>query len=105
MKMKRKQTLVIDVENTLVTKIDFNCSNLTSLIIEADRSGSMSFIIINPPKGIKYCKKKVCNCGTQVFKVSPYTENFLATIMPQYELIAYSKLSSQTLFTIVTRLN
>lgn len=64
LRSKSKQTLVIDLEETLISKTDYSCIKLTNIIIDADKNVSKSYIIIDPPQNIITCKKFDCECDS-----------------------------------------
>ena len=77
--MKGKQTMVIDIENTIVTRIEIqnqmelqeirNSTNYMNKYIEVSDQGPV-----------------------QVFMIRPYTYEFLRALQPYFEMLVYSRL-------------
>ena len=78
--MKRKHTMVIDIENTLVTRIKIR--NQLELLEIRNTSNYMDRFIEVKTQG-----------PVKVFMVRPYTYEFLRALQPYFEIIAYSRLN------------
>ena len=88
----KKQTLVIDIENTLVTKIPV----MNEQEIKELRNNS------NYQK--EYIELKGDDSQIQVYKVRPYTYDFLRAIQPFYEIIIHSLMDRKVIENISNHL-
>ena len=88
----QKQSLIIDVENTIVYRIDINNSiELQELRKNHDYKNNYIEVKLSPTK-------------IQVYEIRPYVYEFLRAIEPFFEIIVYSCLHHKILEQIVDHL-
>ena len=88
----QKQTLVIDVEDTIVSRIDIkNSIELQELRKNQDYKNNYIEVKLGPTK-------------IQVYEIRPYVYEFFRAIEPFFEIIVYSCLHHQILEQIVEHL-
>ena len=103
--LENKRTIVIDVENTLVTKIDIKSrEELENL--KALENFTSDYIVIHEPVIDQQCcdKPHCCTCLITVYMVRPYTYEILRAIQKFFELIAFSYLPLNVLTKIITHI-
>ena len=94
--LKHQKTIVIDIENTLVTKIDLkSLSDLNQMITRENFKDTHIVVDMKrfaPPKLCCLFKgSEQCICHTHVYKIRPYTYDLLRAVQPFYEIICCSK--------------
>ena len=116
------QTIIIDIENTLVTLIDVKNKHELDQIKEQENFNS-DYIIIkkNVSKRVKKDKKgnkiiepdvqeeiccelkgtEDCLCDLLVYQVRPYTYEILRAIQPFFEIVVFSKIHHKILEYII----
>lgn len=87
------QTLVIDLEDTLVKRINHRCSDLET----------SSIILVNQPE--KQCGSKNCKCNILAYKISPLFQEFISSTSQYYEIVAYSSFPNYVLKILTARLD
>ena len=116
------QTIIIDIENTLVTQIDLRNKQELDQIREHEKFES-DYIIIQKnickrqkkdkksskreeakPKDEACCEyhgTEECICDLLVFQVRPYTYEILRAIQPFFEIVVFSKMHHKVLEFII----
>ena len=94
--MQLYKSIVIDIENTLITKLKINSQQELENITQLDnfKDNYITFYDEESKEVFKH----------QVYQLRPYIIQFLRAIQPIFELIVYSKLPQKTLLSIVTNL-
>ena len=86
-----RRTIVIDVENTLVTKLEVNDLG------EIDKMRKLE----NFNKDYIFIQGEGANESPIVYMVRPYTLDILRALQPFYELIAFSNIPERVLNAII----
>ena len=102
------KTVVIDIENTLVTLYDFKTLKELENLKKSEKFDS-DFILIdtksfNKPSVGECCENMNtpnCVCHLRLYQLRPYIYEFLNAFQPFFELIAYSKMNRHVLQKII----
>jgi hypothetical protein len=94
--LKNQKTIVIDIENTLVTQIDLKSrSDLNQLIARENFKDTHIMVDMKMFASQGLCclfkGSEQCICHINVYKIRPYTYDLLRAVQPFYEIICCSK--------------
>ena len=97
------QTLLIDIEDTLVSKVEINC--LTDLVqLKMDDNFETNYIVIQQNDSTCICNTDACVCTTEVYKIRPYALQLMRAIRPYIEVIAFTNWPEQKLNHVILHL-
>ena len=99
-KDKKRRTLVFDVENILLTKIEI----FTRMQLDLTKNNDdfeKEYIMIELAKVPNCCDVGIdCLCNVKLFKLRPNAMAFLQSMSNFYEIICFSKLPTKLVVTI-----
>ena len=84
------QTIVIDIENTLVAQIELKSKEELEGLKELENF-QQNYIVINHVKKKECCGSAPdCLCNIIVYKIRPYTFDIMAAMQPFFEIVVFS---------------
>lgn len=98
----------MDIENTLVSRIELK--NKTELVnIKANPDYKKEYVVVKAKdKKSKGCceheNTSDCVCDVFVYKIRPYTFEFLRAIQPFFEILIFSKMHPNILLNVCNHL-
>ena len=86
-------TLIIDIENTLITKVELNSMAEIEAIKQIENYKSEYIILNNSDEPCKCEHISFCQCFFKnlVFNIRPYAFEFMRAVSHFYEIMVYSR--------------
>lgn len=98
-----KQTLVIDLMDTLITPVDIKSMHELR-VLKNEPNFESNYILLDNEHPI-CCQKHFitdCTCRFELYSIRPYTLSFLRSLQPFFELITYTNIETKKLEKIVS---